>query len=216
LCKLERQPRDRFENDDIVKLRTRDLLGSPVFLSDPLKVTKVTGADVELELMPGSDPPAQALQHAPPGMPPGKPLGILLAQHHSPLGVPNTIIHQGVGVRIRDTLNPTNALSGDTPGRACTTGSVKFPTPATNFLPGTTPNPPMFSSWIAGLYESGATYDCGVYHPTGVCVMRAPTFAEGTKAYQFCHVCRYAMVDLIDPTQHGAIDDDYEPRFPTK
>jgi hypothetical protein len=32
--------------------------------------------------------------------------------------------------------------------------------------------------------------------------------------YQFCHVCRYIMVDNIDPTKHGIIDEDYEKRVP--
>jgi hypothetical protein len=32
-------------------------------------------------------------------------------------------------------------------------------------------------------------------------------------AYRFCPVCRYILVDLLDPSQHGAIDADYRKRY---
>jgi hypothetical protein len=31
--------------------------------------------------------------------------------------------------------------------------------------------------------------------------------------YRFCPVCRYILVDRLDPSQHGAIDRDYDPRY---
>ena len=30
----------------------------------------------------------------------------------------------------------------------------------------------------------------------------------------FCPVCRYIMVDLVDPTKHGVIDRDYAGIYP--
>jgi hypothetical protein len=27
-----------------------------------------------------------------------------------------------------------------------------------------------------------------------------------TVARDFCHICRYALVDIVDPAQHGVID----------
>jgi hypothetical protein len=33
-------------------------------------------------------------------------------------------------------------------------------------------------------------------------------------AYQFCPVCRYWLVDLIDPSQHRWIDIDFAARYP--
>jgi hypothetical protein len=30
----------------------------------------------------------------------------------------------------------------------------------------------------------------------------------------FCPVCRYALVDAIDPTQHGALDEYYDVIYP--
>jgi hypothetical protein len=30
----------------------------------------------------------------------------------------------------------------------------------------------------------------------------------------FCHVCRYIIVDRVDPTKHGELDDIYELQYP--
>jgi hypothetical protein len=68
---------------------------------------------------------------------------------------------------------------------------------------------PRLKSQIIGAFEGGHAYNCEVYHPSGDCVMLDPINAR-----QFCHVCRYAMVDQIDPLQHGAIDRDYEKIYP--
>ena len=64
-------------------------------------------------------------------------------------------------------------------------------------------------SWIVGAFEGGSNYTCDIYHPSGECVM-----LDSSKAKQFCHVCRYAMVDQIDPLKHGAIDRDYDKQYP--
>jgi hypothetical protein len=31
---------------------------------------------------------------------------------------------------------------------------------------------------------------------------------------EFCPVCKYILVDTIDPSFHGAIDDEYEKQYP--
>lgn len=56
---------------------------------------------------------------------------------------------------------------------------------------------------LVGLYKCGGDYACGTYHPTGVCMMRNEFFFD-----EFCAVCRYALVDLIDPTVHPDIEKD--------
>ena len=68
---------------------------------------------------------------------------------------------------------------------------------------------------IIGAYEGGATFSCGIYHPAGACIMRAP-LASGTErgmtlydkndVHGFCAVCRYLIVDRIDPRLHWLID----------
>jgi hypothetical protein len=58
---------------------------------------------------------------------------------------------------------------------------------------------------IVGLYDGGHGYHCGVYHPSGSCIMRSIK-------PPFCHVCRYLIVDRFVPTKHGVIDSEY--RYP--
>ena len=65
---------------------------------------------------------------------------------------------------------------------------------------------------IVGLYTGGNLYDCGVYHPTGNCIMRN----SNSDGKEFCAVCRYLLVDIIDPYKHSSIDLDYEKIYPQK
>jgi hypothetical protein len=62
---------------------------------------------------------------------------------------------------------------------------------------------------IVGLYESGGHFAQGTFHPAGGCKMRAHEITWG-----FCPVCRYAIVDFVDPTWHGVNDGDYEDEYP--
>lgn len=47
-----------------------------------------------------------------------------------------------------------------------------------------------------------------MYRPTGVCLMRLSKFRDEAQAYQFCPVCRYAVIDLLAPSKHGQNEDD--------
>ena len=77
---------------------------------------------------------------------------------------------------------------------------------------------PAIPSRIVGAYEGGATFSCNVFHPAGMCIMREPLadraeqqithFLEGD-IHIFCPVCRYIIVDNIDPRLHGNIDSVY-------
>jgi hypothetical protein len=87
--------------------------------------------------------------------------------------------------------------------------------------------PGIHRGWIVGAYEGGAARQCGVYHPAGACMMSenrgdqtsGTEFVDPTdsridywlrdKAYPFCPVCRYLIVDTIDPLRHMALDDEY-------
>jgi len=55
---------------------------------------------------------------------------------------------------------------------------------------------------IVGLFSGGKMFHTGIYHPAGQCMMRGPD----EELAKFCPVCQYALVDLIDPSQHGVID----------
>jgi hypothetical protein len=65
---------------------------------------------------------------------------------------------------------------------------------------------------IVGLFTGGKTYQCGVYHPTGSCIMRN----SNSDGKEFCAVCRYLLVDIIDPSKHFSIDLDYQEIYPQK
>jgi hypothetical protein len=71
---------------------------------------------------------------------------------------------------------------------------------------------------VLGAYEGGAGYYCGAYHPSGACLMRTLTRVQALgvvlRLSRFCHVCRYVLVDRLDPSQHGAIDALYEREYP--
>jgi hypothetical protein len=63
---------------------------------------------------------------------------------------------------------------------------------------------------IVGLYEGGDQSTCGIFHPTGTCMMRR---THSDTAW-FCAVCRYVMVDMIDPFYHYRIDQGYTLFYP--
>jgi hypothetical protein len=74
---------------------------------------------------------------------------------------------------------------------------------------------PRFKAQLVGLWDGGDRYYCGVYHPSGACLMRA-LLVPGMPlvTYLFCPVCRYFLVDRLDPTKHRVIDHDYAKRYP--
>lgn len=58
-------------------------------------------------------------------------------------------------------------------------------------------------------YESASKFNCGAIRPAAECKMR--TFADQPNAtpVDFCFVCKYAMVDAVDPGAHGEIDKEF-------
>ena len=65
---------------------------------------------------------------------------------------------------------------------------------------------------IVGLYAGGALSSCGIFHPTGQCMMRQDHEAHA----EFCAVCRYIMVDFINPAFHPDIDAFYDVIYPLR
>jgi hypothetical protein len=201
---------------DVVKFRVRTLIGAPAPSARFIVVT-VAGDNPEVEALTAgpfapATYPAGSVLICPARAPDPNPAGRVF-------GDDLEMVHATVRARINATRNPLNAADGDPANRACAGAALPTPTGATNFAGGAAPNPPIYSSWIVGVYENGRGFDCDAYRPTGVCLMRALHYHDvptGTdRAYQFCPVCRYGIVDLLDPTKHGAIDADYAPRYPT-
>jgi hypothetical protein len=63
---------------------------------------------------------------------------------------------------------------------------------------------------IVGLYAGGRHSACGIFHPTGWCVMRDSDYSDSS----FCAVCRYVLVDMIHPFRHFENDRDLEEDYP--
>jgi IgA Peptidase M64 len=66
---------------------------------------------------------------------------------------------------------------------------------------------------IVGLYGGGRQYASDVFHPAGAICMMRNDHLDGSP---FCSVCRYIMVDMIDPFQHFRIDLDYDDIYPLR
>jgi hypothetical protein len=64
---------------------------------------------------------------------------------------------------------------------------------------------------LVGAYFGGGRDACGVAHPAGSCMMRRHRLTRSPQLAfaRFCPVCQYALVDRIDPEQHGRLDQDY-------
>jgi hypothetical protein len=83
-------------------------------------------------------------------------------------------------------------------------------------LPAAKPAPPNVPGFVwprhqlqaVAAYEVGAGFDCGVIRPTGECKMR--TVVQTTEPpVEFCFVCKYAIVNAIDPASLATIDREY-------
>jgi hypothetical protein len=76
---------------------------------------------------------------------------------------------------------------------------------------------------IVGFYAGGNTYHSHMYHPCAECMMRDQTVVETkrrflifkktvTRVVHLCAVCRYALVNQIDPSKHAELDKYYAKR----
>jgi len=63
---------------------------------------------------------------------------------------------------------------------------------------------------IVAIYSGGSLYHGAVYHATGKCFMRYPTSEDSLDG--FCMVCKYVLIDMIDPSKHGTLNQ----RYPNK
>ena len=96
---------------------------------------------------------------------------------------------------VPDDSDPQQPILDDTEGR----------TPVDNLRPSLADQ-----TRIVGLYAAGSLWSCGIFHPTGQCMMRQDHEAHA----EFCAVCRYILVDMIAPEFHSEIDADYDQIYP--
>lgn len=197
----------------VVKLRTPRLLAKSLRYSGALLLTDVNRDVLTVEPAPGVTLAADDFDE-----------GDLVVStvrtadpdpHSGQFGDELQLVHPLVVKQINDTHQPLNAPHHPPPDRKCA-GEVATPTPATNFDKGAKP---LLSWQLVGLYENGHTHDCDVYRPTGLCIMSDTTVKDPEtgirRISQFCPVCRYVLVDVIDPAAHSVIDADYAQDYPS-
>jgi hypothetical protein len=118
-------------------------------------------------------------------------------------------------------INASHTALSRKPPAACDTNDRKSndadPQQRKQKVPGLKTGIPKDASALVGLYDGGTELDCGIFHPTGSCMMRA--FTPDTKAGKnifnsFCPICRYIIVDFIDPAMHGRMNDAYALIYP--
>jgi len=194
-----------------VKLRQRPLVAG-IIASVELEVTSVDQITHQVQVK-------AAIPIAPITWQAGS---ILFAEKHAAAGgAVLGLISPTVLAHITTTGLPLNVAAGGPAPHVCTPDGNAVQ-PALN-RPATLPaGKPKWSAWIVGAFEGGKTYGCGVLHPTGACMMRylvldeitaQATFKVKDVAYRFCPVCRYILVDRLDPTQHGKNDAWYDSRY---
>ncbi|MFN0248735.1 MAG: hypothetical protein ACKV2T_17735 [Kofleriaceae bacterium] len=92
--------------------------------------------------------------------------------------------------------------------------------PAPGCVPNPRPAPPVIPNFrmprdqsrLVAAYETAGTYNCGVIRASADCKMRTTITLGGRMPVDFCFVCKYAMVECIDPGSHGELDRTSYPR----
>ena len=104
---------------------------------------------------------------------------------------------------VADELTRTGAFSKST--SACVPVEPAVPT-----IPGFAP--PAIALRTIAAHEGGGGFDCGVVHPTGECAMgrrRTATLGSDPGFDDFCFVCKYAIVNAVDPEGLAPLDREY-------
>ena len=71
--------------------------------------------------------------------------------------------------------------------------------------------PPCKSYKMIGVYEGAVHYAAQYFRPSGLCKMRKSSDA-GTGDGEFCHVCKWLIVNRVDPSMHAILDDKCFPK----
>jgi hypothetical protein len=117
-------------------------------------------------------------------------------------GVEQMLVADPIKAHIAASDRPLNALPGPAhQGADCVPGGPPKAVATPTNVPPLKKSPSQLAD-IIGLYDGGGYRDCGVFRPTGQCKMRSGF----DKTTLFCHVCRYVIVDAVDPTKHVELD----------
>ena len=64
--------------------------------------------------------------------------------------------------------------------------------------------PPLQDFKLIGVYEGSATWAGATYRAAGACKMR--NHQANDEQAQFCHVCKWLIVNRVNPTLHALLD----------
>jgi hypothetical protein len=196
-----------FRTGDIVRLRGRHLLPLSLGEPAPMPLTSYTLKIESIELGEVVNLTGFAGTPEPPDYPAGS---LLVCPALDSNGQPLSLIAPIIATHLLNTQAPLNRPRAS-PFPACDF-DMDDRQPARNLPDGLPRCRPRKKNMIVGIWDGGATFHCGIYHPTGFCAMRAEI--DNDKIIGFCTVCRYVMVDFIDPTKHGKLESDYKKLYP--
>jgi hypothetical protein len=207
-----------FKKGDVVRLRKQGLIPRPAE-SVRLSVTRRPSmANDEVTVRP--------LAATPPFVPADWQAGSLLIRPErgdktqaDPLGPDLKLVSPVILDHLAQTRLPLNRPppAGGQPAPVCVEDRAHVQTPSATVRPsGRRLKRPTSTQHIVGVYDAGARYFCGVFHPAGECLMRQLTVTGQVppQVYPFCWVCAYFLVDLYDPTKHALIERGFKRRYP--
>jgi hypothetical protein len=133
---------------------------------------------------------------------------------HPQTGVELMLCDERVKNSFRQTGYPMNRGNGS----ACGPDGRDLQ-PVVNPPAGLPPGKPPYRTWLIGYYDGGGEAHCGVLHPAGACVMRqlkisASSAVRPNVVYRFCAVCRYILIDVVNPRFHPQVDVEYAKFYP--
>ncbi|MFC3455957.1 hypothetical protein [Amycolatopsis speibonae] len=116
-----------------------------------------------------------------------------------PAGVPLLAVRQETLAFLRSSQEPLNVETGIT---EVNTGA-DFPRPIDGGLI------PCEPSTLIGIYEGAGRFAGGSYRPAGACKMRDS--GGRNEAGEFCFVCKWLIVNRVDPGMHALLSAKYYP-----
>ncbi|MFB4295077.1 hypothetical protein [Actinomadura sp. NTSP31] len=92
---------------------------------------------------------------------------------------------------------------------------IRVPNPGDDVpAPGPFRRPLLNSFRLVGIFEGGGHFSRGVYRASGACKMRTPkTVGDVMEHAAFCYLCKWLIVNLVDPGQHALLSDSFYPEL---